>query len=224
MKQLMKHRLACALIVLLATVDLAFLVVDLFHLSMGLFSNLLKYAGILLCLIVTLILHRSAWNSLDAALLASALFLTAAADLFLLLLNKPIAGLLLFCAVHLIYIRRYRPAVFLPAAIVVLVVAAGCLAGALLAPGFPAKNALACLYGALLLSVAACSVCSDLPRANRRLAIAGMALFLLCDIHVALFNTLDIGNFYYPYASFLMWFFYLPSQALLAISALDYSF
>lgn len=222
MKWLLQNRPACAALALLAAVYLAFLAMDLFLPGMGLLSSLLKYAGILLCLITALLLHRSAWNRRDSALLVSALSLTAAADLFLLLLNRPIPGLLVFCAVHLIYIRRYRPALFFPAAAVVLVAASGCLAAALPVPGFPAEIALAGLYGALLLTVAVCSACSALPRVNRRLAVAGMALFLLCDIHVALFNMLSAGSFYYPFASLLMWFFYLPAQGLLAVSGYDY--
>jgi hypothetical protein len=218
----MKSPLACASLVCLAAVYLAFLSIDLFCPELGLFSSLLKYAGILLCLALALLLRRHAWDRRDSTLLVSALFLTAAADLFLLLLNRPIPGLLVFCAAHLVYIRRYRPAWFIPAAAAVLAAFAGLLAASSLVPGFPAKYALAGLYGALLLAVAVCAFRSSLPRINRRLAAAGMALFLLCDIHVVLFNTLPAGSLYDPYASFFMWLFYLPAQAALAVSGYDY--
>jgi hypothetical protein len=221
-KRLFKNRPACAALALLAAVYLAFLAADLFVPGLRPFSGFMKYAGILLCLSIALLLHRSVWNRKDSALLASALFFTAAADVFLLLLKRPVTGLLVFCAAHLVYIRRYRPALFVPAAAAVLAAAAGCLAAAWLFPCFPVKYALAGLYGLLLLSAAVCGFFSPLPRANRRLVIAGMALFLLCDIHVALFNALSAGDAYYPFAAFFMWFFYLPAQGALAVSAYDY--
>jgi hypothetical protein len=210
------------MLILLALIYLVFLALDLFLPGMARLSGFLKYAGILLCLATALLLRRNAWNRRDSALLVAALFFTAVADLFLLLLNRPIPGLIAFCLVHLIYIRRYRPALCIPAAVIVLVAGLGCLGATLLIPGFPLENALAGLYGALLLTVVACSIFSPLPKTNRRLASVGMILFLLCDIHVALFNTLPANSFYYPYAAFFMWLFYLPAQAALSVSGFSY--
>jgi hypothetical protein len=222
MKELIKNRLACALLALLAAVYLAFLSIDLFVPSLAPWSSYLKYLGILLCLATAASLHRQAWSREDSRLLLAALALTCGADLFLLLWNRPVPGLLVFFLVHLVYIRRYQAAIFLPAAIATLTVVAGIMATGLLIPGFPLPQALAAVYGALILTVTVCGIRCALPLPNRRLVVAGMALFLLCDIHVALFNALPQGNPYFPAAAVLMWFFYLPAQALLALSGFNF--
>jgi hypothetical protein len=222
-KQLLNNRPVCMLLVLQAFLYISFLAVDLFFPRWSILSGYMKYAGILLCVLIALLLHRRSWNRKDSTLLISALGFTAAADLFLLLLYLPVPGLLAFFAVHLIYIRRLRPSLLKPAAAVVLIAAAGCAAAYRLVPGFPVEFVLAGLYAALILAVASSSVKAALPRINRRLVVAGMALFLLCDIHVALFNTLAPGSPYYLFSAFLMWFFYLPAQALLALSGHDYA-
>lgn len=222
MKRLIKNRLACGLLVLLAAVYLSFLAADLFFPGLGRFSVLMKYIGILLCLVAAIFLNRGAWSRRDSALLISALCLTCVADLFLLLLNQPVLGLLVFCAAHLVYILRYRPAAFKPAAVIVALAVAGCFAAESFMDGFPVKYVLSCLYGTLILAVTIFGFTAPLPRINRRLVTAGMTLFLLCDIHVALFNTLAAGHPYYPISAFLMWSFYLPAQALLALSAYCY--
>lgn len=221
MERLLQNRAACALLALLAAVYLSFLAADLFFAGAGLFSMLMKYLGVLLCFALALLLRGSAWNKKDAALLITALLLTCVSDPFLLLLNLPVPGLLCFCAVHLCYIRRYRPRAFHIAVAIALTLAAGFLAAGLLT-NFPTKYALSGLYAGLLITATAFGFASPLPRANRRLVRAGMLLFLLCDLHVALFNTLPADNPYYPFAAFLMWFFYLPSQTLLALSAYRY--
>jgi len=222
-ERLIKNRPVCALMGMLAAVYVFYLTADLFFAGLRPFSAIAKYLGVLLCLALALLLSRGARNKLDAELLVFALFLTCAADLFLLLLDRPVPGLIVFCAVHLTYIRRYRPAVFRPAAAVTFLLLAGCLAGELLIPGFPIKYALSCVYGAFIVTAAVCGCASALPRTNRRLVNAGMALFLLCDIHVALFNALPASHPYYPFAAFLMWLFYLPAQVCLALSGYDYA-
>jgi hypothetical protein len=60
-----------------------------------------------------------------------------------------------------------------------------------------------------------------LPRRNMSLALAGVLLFALCDVNVVLYNA---HNFVPSMeavrqpAYVLLWVFYLPSQALLAVS------
>ncbi len=220
--QLHKNRIVGVLLVLQAVVYITFLVADCFFAGLGLFSTFTKYLGILLCLAIAMLLRRGAWSKRDSVLLISALFFTSIADLFLLLLNRPITGLLFFCVVHLVYIRRYRPRLFYPAAAAALAVMVGCLAAGRLVPGFPIAQVMACLYCVLIATVTVCGFLSPLPRTNRRLVNTGMVLFLLCDVHVALFNVLDASNPYFPFAAFFMWFFYLPSQVALALSGYCY--
>lgn len=218
MKRPISRRLSCILLVLQAAIYLSFLAADLLWNGAGLVSVYLKYLSILLCLGIAVLLHRGAWNKRDSLLLICALFLTCVADLFLLLLYRPVPGLLAFCLVHLVYIRRYRPAAFLLAAAIAALAIAVCLTAEAVMGGPPAKYALSCLYGALILASTVFGFVSPLPQMNRCLVRTGMVLFLLCDIHVALFNVLAPGDAYYPFAAFLMWFFYLPAQVLLAIS------
>lgn len=52
-------------------------------------------------------------------------------------------------------------------------------------------------------------------RKREKPLIWGFLLFILCDLNVAVFNITSSGMFY-QLAAFLMWFFYLPSQVLLA--------
>lgn len=223
MQRLIKNRPVYALLMLEAALYITFLAFDLFFAKWRLVSSILKYAGILLCPAIAVLLRRNAWDRQDSICLLCALVFTCAADLFLLLINKPVSGILLFCTAHLFYIRRYSAAWFNPAVYLTLFAIAVCLAANSFMEGFPLRNALAGIYGMLLLSVFILGSASSLPRINRRLVVTGMALFLLCDIHVALFNLLGARHPYYPFASFLMWFFYLPAQVLLAVSGYAYA-
>lgn len=50
----------------------------------------------------------------------------------------------------------------------------------------------------------------------------GFVLFFICDINVLVFNILsnyEISNLFYEFTRVSMWFFYLPAQVLLSISA-----
>ena len=53
-----------------------------------------------------------------------------------------------------------------------------------------------------------------------RLFAVGLTLFVGCDVCVGLFNALPPGSPPYSAASVGMWFFYLPSQVLITLSAL----
>lgn len=218
MRLLLKNRLVFALLVLQAALYVCFLITDLFFAGKEASSVPAKYLSILLCPVIAGVLRRTAEDRRNSSLLLAALFFTCVADAFLLLLNRPIPGLVIFCAVHLIYIRRYRKSIYYPAAAIAGFLIVGCFSASALWRGFPLAQALACVYGLLLLSAALSSFAAPLPKFSRRFIRIGMSLFLLCDIHVALFNTLPAGNPYYPFAAFLMWFFYLPAQVLLALS------
>ena len=223
MQRLIKNRPVCALLVVESALYITFLVVDLFFAGWGIVSSILKYAGILLCLVIAVLLRRNSWDRQDSIFLIGGLIFTCAVDVFLLLLNKPVYGIVLFCMAHLLYIRRYRAGWFRPAATITLSTIAICLAAGSFTTAFPLRNALGILYGVLLLSVFLLAGVSSLPKINRRIAVTGMALFLLCDIHVALFNILSASHPYYPFAAFFMWFFYLPAQVLLAVSGYAYA-
>lgn len=217
MERIRNNRPVFALLVLQAALYLYFLTADLFF-PYSYCSTLAKFLSILLCPAVAYFLSRGAADKRDSLLLIAALSATCAADAFLLLLNRPVPGLVIFSIVHLIYIRKYRERASFPAAAIAAFLLTGCFAASALLRGFPLMQALACVYGPLLLAASLFSLTAPLPKISRRFITIGMSLFILCDLHVALFNTLPAGNPYYPFAAFLMWFFYLPSQVLLALS------
>lgn len=216
----MKNSPVFALLVLQAALYLYFLTADLFFVG-SYSSTLAKYLSILLCPAVAYLLSHGTADKRDSRLLIAALSLTCAADAFLLLLNRPIPGLIIFCIVHLVYIRRYRKRASISATAIAAFLIAGCFVANALLRAFPLTQALGCVYGLLLLSASLSGFSAPLPKISRRFIITGMILFLLCDIHVALFNALPPDNPYYPFAAFLMWFFYLPAQVLLALSGSD---
>ena len=139
------ERRAWPILILLGAVYLAFLAIDLWIPALWHVSTALKYAGLLLCLLLAVLTHRRSWRKSDADLLVLALGLTAVADLFLLLLNRPIPGIVVFCLVHLVYLWRYQPSLFRVAAAAVPVAFAGIFTVGPWVPGFPVQAALAAL-------------------------------------------------------------------------------
>ncbi len=176
----------------------------------------IKYFGVLLCLGFAL-LACVRWGG--DWLVPPALALTAGADWFLLVRNDHYAvGIILFLCVQTVYFLRLRRA-GAPAAYPLragLALAAG-LGLYLLNMASPV-NLLAGLYFSQLLS-------NTIPAwtrrgRQRRIFAAGLTLFAGCDLCVGLFNVLPPSAPLYPVSSVGMWFFYLPSQVLIALSAL----
>ena len=173
-----------------------------------------KYAGVLLCLAFSLLCAARGGDRLVPAALA----LTACADWFLLVRNDHYAaGVALFLCVQTVYLvrlrrNRARSAYWLRSG---LALGAG-LAVYALGMASP-LNLLAALYYSQLLSNTA--LAWSLGRRQRRFAL-GLTLFVGCDTCVGLFNTLPAASPLYPAVSVAVWLFYLPSQVLIALSAL----
>ena len=175
-----------------------------------------KYAGILLCLGFAL-LARLKWRG--DGLVPLALALTAGADWFLLVRNDHYAvGIALFLCVQAVYYIRLRrmgagPAYPLRAGLA-LAAGLGLYALHMASP----VNLLAGLYFSQLLSNTVLAWRGKgLPH---RIFAAGLTLFVGCDLCVGLFNALPAASPLYSAVSVGMWFFYLPSQVLIALSAL----
>ena len=187
----------------------AFLILDLT--GQGGQTVSIKYAGILLCLAFAL--------TGGDRLVPLALALTAGADWFLLVRNDRYAlGVALFLCVQTAYFLRLRAA-GAPAAWPLrsgLALGAGL---AVYAAGMAAPlNLLAALYFSQLLSN---TVLAWTRRGKRwRRFALGLTLFVGCDACVGLFNALPAASPLYPAVSVGMWLFYLPSQVLIALSAL----
>ena len=174
-----------------------------------------KYGGILLCLLFALACVL--WGG--DRLVPLALTLTAGADWFLLVRNDRYnLGIALFLCVQTVYYLRLRghgtSAAWPLRAGLALTAGLGLYVLRLASP----LNLLAALYFSQLLSN---TVLAWTQRGRRwRIFAVGLTLFVGCDLCVGLFNTLPASSPLYPAVSVGMWLFYLPSQVLIALSAL----
>lgn len=176
----------------------------------------LKYAGVLLCLAFSL------WCALRGGdrLVPPALALTALADLFLLVLDRwyPL-GVVIFLFAQSAYLIRLRLAsgrAWWP-------VRAGVpLLAALALYALGQATALDLLAGLYFSQLAVNAVLAwTQPGRRWRLFALGLSLFICCDLCVGAFNSpglVPAGA--YRFAQVGMWLFYLPSQVLIALSAL----
>ena len=209
------------LLALTATVYVAFNLLELFG-QAGRLSTLLKYAGVLLCLLVALLSDTRRVNPADHRALLLGLTLTALSDTFLLFSELLWVGLLCFCLVHLTYIRRVNPIAFVPLLLATLAVLLLLLAAEWLAVGPPLILSLAVLYALLFgLDLLFALRAAHLPQSTQRVLLAGLVLFALCDLNVAV-SHLATGALQQA-ASSLIWIFYLPSQGLLALSGIRFA-
>ncbi|MBP1745172.1 MAG: putative rane protein [Firmicutes bacterium] len=203
---------------------LSFICLDLFGSgSFNSYSNILKYVSVLLCFANALLSGKDCLEKRDALLLQAAMFVTIAADPFLLFLEQYFLGILLFCVVQSIYIIRHSRyskfhtkmyaisgAAFMSFAFVVVTVS-----------GIDEKAiALAgCLYAFLTfcsLHTAFSTAKAGLyPRNNVVLINTGLWLLMLCDLNIFLNITVPFDHF----PGFLAWVFYLPSQLILSESS-----
>ena len=187
----------------------AFLTLDLAGRSGD--TLLLKYAGILLCLLFALLSGNK--------LVTAALAFTAAADWFLLVRGDHlILGVALFFCVQTIYaIRLHREGA--PWALWLRIgLAALAIFMLVLLNMVTSLNLLALVYFSQLVS----NTILAWPRRSTKRFALGLTLFIGCDVCVGLFNVLPHSSEIYSLVSVGMWLFYLPSQVLIALSVLPY--
>ena len=192
----------------------AFLYLDLTADPSGL-SLWLKYIGILLCLLLS---GLGALRGGDR-LIPLALALTALADWFLLVLGEQyLLGVTLFLLVQILYLLRLRRAGAASLLWLRLPLTLAFLAEVVILLGLSAELELLCaLYFAQLLVNTAQAW--SLPGATWRRFALGLTLFVACDVCVGLFNLPHlIPASLHGFARVGMWLFYLPSQALIALS------
>lgn len=209
------------LLIIIALLYILFLYMDIFDIEFFITSDDIKYMCIVLCFFISLLIGSDTLNSRDILLLRLGLFFTVIADLFLLLLPYHTIGVAVFCIAQILYSVRYDKNVclvlkkyliiFLSVTVIYLTVNYFIKEVELLYP-------ITFFYAIALVSnvIRAIKVCKEkrFPYPNRYMIAYGMILFLLCDINVALYNTLLSNKITYVF----MWFFYLPSQVLLALS------
>ena len=214
MKQLLKNRLNMILIIGIVMLYLAFLSFDLFSIPRSMESRYLKYASIMLCFLLATGLYYHSTDKRDSKYVVLALIFTLAADLFLLFTQRKITGVFFFCLMQLTYLKRYNIR-FFKVGIGFAVIAIFIHFLSLFQPLY----VIAGLYAFLIVTCFLATFHAKLPKFNLQCARVGMALFILCDIHVALYNQLSMSSDYFRFVTVAMWLFYLPAQFLLAISA-----
>lgn len=213
---------------------ITFIFLDILNVSKINYSTKLKFLSIVLCFLLSLLIDKNGYDKKDTLLLQSALFLTTSADFSLLFLNNYIIGVSVFCIVQIIYIIRHsrnhksnkgilKWFKFIMIIIFLIIIN-------LNTSLFQNSLIVICgLYEVLLLTSVYVSFRTIkrefYPNLTCRIITAGMILFMLCDINVAIANL----NFIYDIlllgtiklqavSQFLIWIFYLHSQLLLALS------
>lgn len=184
-------------IIIESIIYLTFLVLDI----KGISSTIVKYIGILLCFVYTLI-NKKNYGRI-------ALFFTCLADLFLLVLNKYyIVGVSFFIFVQVTYIFYLdKLNIDLHFKLRILIPLIACIVLAFL-NNLSLLNIIVLFYFSQL-------VISALSLVNKKhkLLCLGLCLFACCDICVGLHN-IYIHN---SLIAFGQWFFYLPSQVLITL-------
>ena len=189
----------------------------------------LKFIFIVACFAVAALSYFFCHSKKDWAWLTAGLLFTVGADYFLVIHNSHLPGVAVFCFAHVCYILRA-----LNAAKRRLKIALVCVPFLIVIVYFVFINealfVLSGIYAALFMANIAVNTWffkqknALLPKFNRMLVLAGLILFALCDINVLLFNLprqLDMPVIF-PFAFQLIWVFYLPSQLLLAVSAIKF--
>jgi len=192
----------------------------------GTYSTLscaLKYAAVILCLANALMTGRESLEKKDAAFLKAAMFVTVSADYFLLFTDLYTAGIILFCAVQLIYIARHSRYAESNARIYLGAGSAFMAAACLTVVSSGTSGKIMVLSGCLYAFLTVCSLhtayraykSNRYPAKTAALINAGLWLLMLCDINI-FFSFAVTSNSISPY---LEWLFYLPSQLMLSFSA-----
>ena len=194
---------------------LSFLTLDLLQ-TAGTVSLWLKFSSILLVLLAGLTAARTR----DGRLVAAALVLTVAADVFLLVLDRHYAlGVALFLCVQALYtVRLCR----MTETSCVLHLTARAMLSGFAAWFLRARlGALEALAGAYIvwffMNLAQAFAAFAQSRSVRSARFcAGLALFFLCDLCVGVHNL--PRSALSGFADIAMWAFYLPGQVLIVLS------
>ena len=231
----------------------AFLFLDINSGSISL-SSKIKFTIIVICFCYVLFYPESTgrsiffngWSGLPTPLicLQAAMLFTMISDIFILLTDHYMYGLITFIIAHQLHgirltmvdqkkeakltrgillrtLCRFLLQVGIASVICIALVIAGVAMESLL---IASVLYFVCIFTNVIMSIKV-EVQEPSEKSNLLFA-AGMILFLLCDINVAFFNLSGfieipehINSLLYAFSSILMWTFYAPSQILLSLSA-----
>lgn len=214
---------------------ITYLLMDLLFRDFQDLSDILKYSGVILCLIfvqqmtekcpqLTQLPFRSTYTSIRAAFYA-----VIFCDFLLLFTTQFVLGILVFCIVQVVYFVYLRGHQTLPAYVfAVLAFGLGTVAVLyLMGYSWDLLLSLSAVYfimlvGNLLLALHDAIV---RPTLKNRVFALGLALFALCDLNVGLMNAsmcidmpLSFSTAFRGLSTFSMWFFYLPALVLIALT------
>ena len=196
-------------------------------------DNYVKVLFIALCFIIALCSYWFCYSRRDWVYLATAMGLTLVSDYFLVLTNNHSIGVFVFCFVHITYILRVSDNLERSTAKIAAVVFVGGFVFAVFSfvPMLPHIDPLiifTMIYTALFIQDITAHIkyykskeAGVLPMTNRRIMLAGIILFALCDIHVLMFNLphyLPVSPAIGAWGRMWIWVFYTPAQLLLSVS------
>lgn len=223
-----------AILLIISIFYVSFLYMDFFSIRSYISTDIIKFISILLCFLIGLLTGKDAINIRDKHLLQVGLFFTIMADLCLLILDYFVLGIVLFCIVQITYFVRYKVNQSGKSSVVRFLILFEALIVLYIVANFffvriPFLFVIAlfysiCLGSSVVKALKACKNNTFLCH-NKYMIAFGMILFLLCDINVGIYNMPRFsylsGYFtegFYNTSRQLVWFFYLPSQVLLALS------
>jgi len=186
----------------------------------------IKFALVVICFLLALSHRKRCLSRRDWVLLVLAMGFTVAADFFLTIVFIYPVGVAVFCFAHVFYAFRYGGnrvwrffPLALPAPIIILIVV-----------GDPLL-VVSSLYAGLFVISFTTAIVAVRRRVfstpNNVLVIAGMSLFVICDIFVATFNLVGMGVIHNhalgEFAVDAIWLAYAPAQIALALSGMKFS-
>lgn len=210
------------IIAILVLLYIAFLICDIFFPSVIKISSYLKYTGILLCLLMSVIVYFQSEYKRAAKLQIIILCFTVTADFFLLFTSNFQMGMFVFLGAHLFAILRYYPKLVKYCLLSLVLACVIWIISLLVNKPLDLMFCLPVTYLVLIIVATITTFVAKQDPVNNFLSRCGMLLFILCDINVALFNSVATDSALYSISSILMWAFYLPAQIMLSLSAYDF--
>ncbi|MBR3414449.1 hypothetical protein IKG73_00300 [Candidatus Saccharibacteria bacterium] len=179
-------------------------------------TTTLKYGGLVLCFIYTLVYSRK------DVFLVIALGLTVIADGILIYNNASEIGVLVFIFVQMAHFLRFSRIRAISPILPILASALVIILG-MLQKEIPTMFILAISYGILMFTNIFEAFCwyRESRSAAAKYALIGFILFFICDLFVGLSfvtTTTTLPHTVTLFANYMAWVFYLPSQVFLAFS------